>query len=157
MTLRAPLFVENNILKYPNDILTKLSDECIHDEDYGVLIKEMQEYVGGPYCIGIAAPQLGVNKRIIVIDMGKGDKFVMHNPTIVKHSKATMINNEGCLSFPGLRVQVRRYKSVIVRGFDENWDPIQRKATKFLSTVLQHEIDHLDGITLAQSEWKRAA
>lgn len=157
MTTRAPAFQKNDVIKYPADILHRFCECCDPKEDHSELIAKMFAVLDTAPGIGLSASQLGVPKRIIVVDLGKGDRFVMLNPEIVKRSKATMINDEGCLSFPGKYVPVQRAQTVTVQGFDENWKPIQRKAKKLLSMVLQHEIDHINGITIAESEWKRAA
>ncbi len=102
---------------------------------------------------GLAAPQVGVLKRLVVIDVdwGHGDKnpFVLINPQIVEASEETRPYGEGCLSFPGVTVEIERPRHVVVQATDLNGDLLQYDAAdSLLAVCLQHEIDHLDGRTL---------
>ena len=98
--------------------------------------------------IGLAAPQIGVSKRLIV-GQGPGWRFALINPVIVKSSMQTATLEEGCLSVPGVKLTVTRPKQITVHGFALDWKPVKIKARGLLSACLQHEIDHLNGITLA--------
>ena len=97
--------------------------------------------------VGLAAPQIGVLKRLIVIDLSEeGDKvYKLVNPVIVK-SKGQQVCREGCLSVPGLLGDVTRPKEVWVEALDEFGKKVKIKASDMLAVVLSHEIDHLDGI-----------
>ncbi len=97
--------------------------------------------------IGLAAPQVGVAKRLFVIDTREpgAEPLAMVNPVIVERTGAER-GEEGCLSLPGLVGVVERAAHVIVEGFDVAGQPIRVDATGLLARVIQHEIDHVDGI-----------
>lgn len=94
--------------------------------------------------VGLAAPQVGILKRIITIDIGEGPK-VLINPVIIK-SSGMQTGEEGCLSFPNVFGNVDRPQSVVVEAFDLDGKKIKIKAKDLEAVVLSHEIDHLDGI-----------
>lgn len=149
--------VKNKILAYPHEGLRKVCDPVTDGEDCRVLILAMFEILKDSKGLGLSACQIGVFKRVIVVDMGKGDKFSMFNPVITKVSKAQMLSKEGCLSLPGRFYHVMRPKLVTVEGFDINWKPIRRRAKELLARVLQHELDHLNGILIRDIEYKSEA
>lgn len=94
--------------------------------------------------IGLAAPQVGVMRRLIVVCV-PGWELVMVNPVITsRRLKSSM--QEGCLSYPGRQVQIVRDKIIRAEGFDIKGEPMRVRASGLLSTCIQHEIDHLDGI-----------
>lgn len=94
--------------------------------------------------VGLAAPQIGISKRMIVVD--PGDKlYEIINPEIVI-SEGEQNGSEGCLSVPGKVGWVKRAQKVIVKGLNRDGENIQIEAVDFLARILQHEIDHLDGI-----------
>lgn len=97
--------------------------------------------------IGLAAPQIGILKRLIVIDLTaeEGEVYKLINPVIVK-SKGEQVCREGCLSVPGMLGDVTRPKEVVVEALDVNGKKITIKAKDLLAIVLCHEIDHLDGV-----------
>ena len=95
--------------------------------------------------VGLAAPQIGENIRLIVIDIGQG-AFALVNPKIVKKNKTLQTFEEGCLCLPGIVAPVERSSAVTVKGLDKNGHPITIEAEGFLATVIQHETDHLEGI-----------
>jgi peptide deformylase len=94
--------------------------------------------------LGLAAPQIGVSKRVFVYDVGEGQHAVV-NPRIVKRS-GEEVSIEGCLSIPGLQGEVPRALRVTITGLDENGEKVKIKAEGLLARVFQHEIDHLDGM-----------
>ena len=98
--------------------------------------------------VGLAAPQVNVSKRIIVLDDGNGLIEVV-NPEIVKKEGA-QIGLEGCLSVPELFGEVERYEKVEVHGLNRNNKKIKIKAEGFLARIFQHEIDHLNGILFVE-------
>lgn len=108
------------------------------------LLRNMLETMYDADGVGLAAPQVGVLKRVIVIDVGEGP-IVLINPEIIE-KKGEMTDSEGCLSCPGLVGDVKRYKTVKVKGLNEKGEEIIIEGEDLLSTALQHEIDHLDGI-----------
>lgn len=100
--------------------------------------------------IGLAAVQVGVHKRIIVVDVaqreGKHEPIKLINPEVVQEAKQLSVYNEGCLSFPDQFSDVERPESVLVRYLDEHGQPQELRATGLLATCIQHEIDHTKGI-----------
>ena len=98
--------------------------------------------------VGLAAPQIGVSKRIIVVQNGpkEGRIFTLVNPKIKKASRENQVVEEGCLSFPGIFLKIKRAKEIEIEGKDIKGREIKIRARGFLAQVFQHEIDHLDGI-----------
>ena len=106
------------------------------------MMDTMHEYDG----VGLAAPQVGILKRIIVIDLYEKDsQYVIINPEIISE-KGEQCVDEGCLSFPNQFGKVKRPKEVVVTGIDINGKKIKIKAKDLLAQALSHEIDHLNGI-----------
>ncbi len=138
------------ILTYPNPELKKKSAAVtiITDSVRG-LVQDMTETMYAAPGVGLAAPQIGVHQRVVVIDIsGKNeppDLIVAINPTIV-HAEGETYEEEGCLSVPDYAANVKRHARVIVKALDI--DGIERtwKAEDLLAVAFQHEIDHLDGI-----------
>ncbi|NLZ39373.1 MAG: peptide deformylase [Firmicutes bacterium] len=110
------------------------------------LLNDMAETMYDANGVGLAAPQIGISKRLIVIDVADEHNLLkLINPEIIASSgKETAI--EGCLSFPGIAGEVERAEAVTVRALIPAGDTIELKATGLLARALQHEIDHLDGI-----------
>ncbi len=139
------------IRKYPDPIL-KNKAEAVKEINAEVLelIEKMkqtlsQEQEGRIKGVGLAAPQVGVSKRIIVI-AGKNGVKAFINPEIVKKSREKDIDKEGCLSLPGLWLDIRRSVKAKIRVLDETGKEIEIEAQGFMARVFQHEIDHLSGI-----------
>lgn len=147
--------MNREIVKYPNPILRKKSEEVKE------VTKEIQNLgwdmigvmVGAPG-IGLAAPQVGVLKRVIAVHLLQERFFeekiakrpqILINPKIIKKSRETIIDEEGCLSFPGLFLKIKRAREVEIEALNERGEKIQIKAEGLPARVLQHEIDHLDG------------
>jgi|TARA_R110001592_G_scaffold306780_1_gene579842 peptide deformylase len=143
-----------NIIVWPDDILEEVSSEVEDFESAKVvvddLIDTMEAYMG----VGLSAPQLGVSKRIIVIDKNTGneleDHLVMINPVVIDGLGET-VSQEGCLSFPGHTFYVPRCTNLIVKYLDKDFVENEKVFEGFLSIAIQHEIDHLDGITLVEN------
>ena len=112
------------------------------------LLDDMAETMYKTDGVGLAAPQVNVSKRIIVLDDGNGLIEVV-NPEIVKKEGA-QIGLEGCLSVPELFGEVERYEKVEVHGLNRNNKKIKIKAEGFLARIFQHEIDHLNGILFVE-------
>lgn len=108
------------------------------------LLDDMAETMYAADGVGLAAPQVGISQRIIVIDAGEGLIGIV-NPVIIS-SEGQECASEGCLSIPGVYGEVDRYSQVTVEGFDRNGKPLRINATGLLARALQHEIDHLEGI-----------
>jgi peptide deformylase len=112
-----------------------------YQELFDVMINTMQQAQG----VGLAAPQIGKNERIIIVEL-KSKPQVFINPKITQRSDATAINEEGCLSLPGVWGLVERAKMVSVEAFNRQGKKVSLKAKGFEAIKFQHEIDHLDGI-----------
>ena len=117
------------------------------------LVEDMVETMHSANGIGLAAPQIGVLQRVIVVqlpeeyeDAGAGTLYTLVNPQIVKASREREAGNEGCLSVPGIVGEIERACQVTVKAQNTKGKPIQIHAEGFLARVFQHEIDHLDGI-----------
>ena len=108
------------------------------------LIDDMLDTMYEAMGVGLAAPQVGVLKRIVVIDIGEGP-IVMVNPEILETS-GSQTGQEGCLSLPGQAGIVTRPNYVKVRALDENGEPYEFEGTELLARAVCHECDHLDGI-----------
>lgn len=105
------------------------------------LVETMHAEVG----IGLAATQVGIEHRMLVVDEGRGIVGAYINPVIVARG-GEQLGEEGCLSLPGIFADVARAEWVVVEGLDRNGAPVRRRASHMLARVFQHEIDHLDGI-----------
>jgi peptide deformylase len=112
------------------------------------LIADMFDTMYAEEGVGLAAPQVGISDRVIVVDPhdDETEPFALINPEILDASKETEKNEEGCLSIPGVRDMVERSMRVRVRGLSENGEVKELEAEGLLSRILQHEVDHLDGI-----------
>lgn len=111
------------------------------------LLDDMLETMRAAPGVGLAAPQIGVSKKLVVVDVGDGPYYLV-NPVIVHRSAEEDIQWEGCLSFPGYVAQVKRHLAVTVKALDRDGHDIWIEAKGFLARALQHEIDHLDGIVI---------
>jgi peptide deformylase len=114
------------------------------NKDIKQLIDDMFDTMYEANGVGLAAPQVGIGKRVIVIDVGDGEPFALVNPILVKGIDQ-YDDQEGCLSVPGVYADVKRYKKVLVKGRNEKDRAVVIEATGLLARALQHEIDHLDG------------
>ncbi|ABO50231.1 peptide deformylase [Desulforamulus reducens MI-1] len=95
--------------------------------------------------VGLAAPQIGVSKRVIVVDIGEG-LIELINPEIVEVSGHTVTDTEGCLSVPNMIGEVSRADKLVVKGLNRKGEEVLYRAKDFLARAFQHEIDHLEGI-----------
>jgi peptide deformylase len=114
------------------------------------LITEMEKTMENHDGCGLAAPQVGVHKRIAIVKLNQQTdqevNIAMVNPEVVFHSEDTEIDTEGCLSVPDVYDQVRRFKDIIVKFLDKKGKEQMLKLTELNARVVQHEVDHLDGI-----------
>jgi len=139
------------ILTYPDKFLSEPTKPVENiDEKIQNLIKDMASIMYQAPGIGLAAIQVGINKSLLVYDVSPGDEKrslqVLINPRIVEREGTTISEDEGCLSVPDLRANVKRSASVLVEGFNNKEKPLRIEAEGLLAVVLQHEIDHLNGI-----------
>ncbi len=145
------------VLEYPNPILKQISQEVdVVDEDLRKFMDDMVETMKHEYGVGLAAVQVGVLKRVIVIenrfdDEDDDDKkqyeiLYLVNPKIIKKSDEKCINEEGCLSVPQMRAEVERSASIKIEYLDYFGNKKELETDTFLAVVIQHEMDHLDGV-----------
>jgi len=134
------------ILKYPDPILKKRCEKIKEiTPEIRELALDMTETLTKNQGAGLAAPQVGVLKRIIVVQLGEGTKAFV-NPEIIKKTKEAEIFEEGCLSFPGVYLKIKRAKGVEIKAIDLDGKEIQIKTKGLVARIFQHEIDHLDGV-----------
>ncbi|MDI9514238.1 MAG: peptide deformylase [Clostridiaceae bacterium] len=135
-----------NIVKKGDDVLRKKSKEVKEiDDKIRDLFEDMKETMYG--CgngIGLAAPQVGILKRMIVIDVGEGLMEII-NPVILEH-EGEQLEVEGCLSVPGVYGEVKRPERIVVEYTNIDGERVKVEGTDLLARCLSHEIDHLDGI-----------
>lgn len=151
MKLSIQTWKDNTILRA---VSTPVKPQELHL--YRVLWESMLSYIKNPKhgWIGLAAPQVGVNKRIIIVglpekkDEEKYPVVLMINPVIIRKSRETNHDEEGCLSLPGLLGQVERSTSLDVEWIDIKGKKMKKSVTWYGARVIQHEIDHLDGIMI---------
>jgi peptide deformylase len=137
------------VRKYKDPILRKKSSQIKKiDEEIKKIIVDMVQTMKQDGGVGLAAPQVGISKRIIVVetDLDNQRILVLVNPEIIEKSKDRDKEEEGCLSFPGIFLEIKRSKKIKVKGLDINGKKIELVAEGLLARVFQHEIDHLDGI-----------
>ena len=132
------------IYVYGQPVLRKVAEDIAPDyPNLKELIANMFETMDNAEGVGLAAPQVGILKRIVVIDVGEGP-VVMVNPVILETS-GEQTGDEGCLSIPGKAGQVTRPNYVKVHAFDENMEEYEIEGTELMARAMCHEIDHLDG------------
>ena len=140
------------ILKYPHSLLKRRSKEIDQvDENIKNLIQDMTETMYDANGVGLAACQVGVNKRIIVLDVSpmdpEQDLFALINPEIVAEEEE-IDHEEGCLSVPDCQEIIKRKQKVRVRGISPEGKEIELEAHGILAIALQHEVDHLNGVLI---------
>ena len=135
-----------NIREDGDDVLRKVCKPVEKmTERLNTLIDDMFDTMYEANGVGLAAPQVGVLRRIVVIDVMDGNPLVLINPEIIE-SDGEQIGPEGCLSLPGLQGDVSRPNHVIVKALDRDMKEITVEGEELLARALCHEIDHLDGI-----------
>ncbi|MEO1591581.1 MAG: peptide deformylase [Cyanobacteria bacterium J06632_22] len=155
----AVIEVEKKKLKNPPLTVHHMGDRVLRtpakrvakvDQSLRELVTEMLQTMYSEDGIGLAAPQVAVNKQVIVVDTDPEDAsnrpFVLINPKITKRSKTLCSGQEGCLSIPGVYLDVVRPEAIEVTYKDENGRPQKLKANDLLARVIQHEMDHLTGV-----------
>jgi len=162
MTLRKIVTLPEPVLRKKARAITKF------DKDLGSLIDDMVETMREAPGVGLAAPQIGLSDRLIVVEYYEREEdeeneeapkkvWAVVNPEIVKKSAETVMGIEGCLSIPGLVGEVERNAEVHVRGLNRHGKPMKIKAKGWLARIFQHEIDHLNGVLftdLATQVWQ---
>src|SRR5512146_1303548 len=162
MTLRKIVTLPDAVLRRKARAVTKV------DKDLHTLIDDMVETMRQAPGVGLAAPQIGLSERIIVIEYFEHEEdeekedapkkvWAVLNPEIVKASEEKLMGVEGCLSIPNLVGEVERHAAVQVKGMNRHGKPMKIKAEGWLARIFQHEIDHLNGVVFpdrALRVWK---
>jgi peptide deformylase len=152
---------EMDILQHPNPALKQHARDVDPEADASLpaLMQAMAKAMYGAPGVGLAATQLGVQKRLIVLDVDDG-LVALCNPRIVETSAETETDDEGCLSLPGLYIPIERATGCVCEALDLKGKPVRLTAEGLFARVLQHETDHLDGLLIldrATPEERRAA
>lgn len=137
------------VLSFPNDRLrTKATNVTEVTDEIRTIVDNMFETMYEESGVGLAATQVDIHQRIVVIDVSEDKKnpLVLINPEITVKSEETLINEEGCLSVPGCYAKVDRHAQVTVKALDRNGQEFTLDADELLSICIQHELDHLQGI-----------
>ena len=155
MTLRKIVTLPDPVLKRKARPVQKF------DKNLQTLLDDMVETMRGAPGVGLAAPQIGLSERIIVIEYYEREEdeqveeapkkvWTVINPEIIKASEEKLMGVEGCLSIPGLVGEVERHAEVQVKGQNRHGKPMKVKAKGWLARIFQHEIDHLNGILFTE-------
>ena len=142
-----------DILRYPDARLHKVAKPVqTVDDDIRRLVDDMAETMYAAPGIGLAATQVDVHLRVVVIDVSeaRNELRVFINPEIVASSEESKVYEEGCLSVPGIYDEVERPDRVTIRALDRDGQPFTLEADGLLGVCIQHEIDHLDGKVFVQ-------
>ena len=126
--------------------LKQVSEDVPMTCDNKLLTSEMWQALNETGGVGLAAIQIGYADRVIIINTDKC-KMVIVNP-VLSDGKYPKQSKEGCLSVPNKQVKVERFNHIVISGFDENWNPVKKKLKALSAFVAQHEVDHLNGITI---------
>lgn len=154
MALRTIVTVPSQVLRRKARTVTTF------DKDLQMLVDDMVETMRAAPGVGLAAPQVGVSERVIVVEYAEEEEveegqppkevkprlYVVVNPEIVKTSEDTETGIEGCLSIPELVGEVERKHAIYLRGYNRRGQPMKIKADGWLARIFQHEVDHLDGV-----------
>lgn len=135
------------IVKDPDPVLREVAKEVTKfNANLKKLLKDMAETMYDAEGVGLAAPQVGISKRVIVVDVGDDNGLVeMVNPVIIS-KEGEQFGPEGCLSIPNLNGDVRRSDNIVVQGQDSDGNTFSVNASGYFARAFQHEIDHLNGI-----------
>jgi len=162
MTLRTIVTLPDPVLRRKAHAVTNF------DKNLQTLIDDMVETMRDAPGVGLAAPQIGLSERLIVVEYYAKEEdeeneeaskkvWAVLNPEIVKASEEKLVGVEGCLSIPGMVGEVERHTEVLVKGLNRHGKPMKVKAKGWLARIFQHEIDHLNGVLfpdLATRVWK---
>jgi len=154
------------IITLPDPVLRRRARKVAEiNKNLQTFIDDMVETMRVAPGVGLAAPQVNVSERIIVVEYAEDDEdddspkklYVFLNPEIISASEEKEMGIEACLSIPGLAGEVERHSEIVVKGLNRHGKPARLKANGWLARIFQHEIDHLDGIVFtdrAAKVWK---
>jgi len=165
MALRTIVTLPDPVLRRKAHPITKF------DDNLKTLIGDMIDTMRDAPGVGLAAPQVGISDRLIVVEYAEEEEveegeepkevkpklYVMINPEIVKFSEEKELGVEGCLSIPGLVGEVERFTTIHLKGLNRRGQPMKLKAEGWLARIFQHEVDHLNGVVfpdIATKVWK---
>jgi peptide deformylase len=146
------------IVSVPDPVLRKKARKVTSvTREIRALLDDMVETLRAAPGVGLAAPQIGISQRVIVVEYAEEPEeegepapapklYLLVNPEIVRRSSAMVFGHEGCLSVPGFSGDVERHEGVTVEGFNPHGDKVRIRAKGWLARIFQHEIDHLDGV-----------
>jgi len=143
-----------DIVTFPQAVL-RIKGKTVKnfDQDFQVLVDDMIETMRVAPGVGLAAPQVGVSTRLIVVEFGDLEDdsvpkklYVVANPEILKTSEATIVDIEACLSVPGLAGEVERAESIVLKGQNRHGQAMKLNLKGWFARIFQHEIDHITGI-----------
>jgi len=140
-----------NIVKYGDDVLAKKA-RVVEKIDGRILtlLDDMVDTMREADGVGLAAPQVGILKRVVVVEV-EDELYELINPQIVERSEETAVNNEGCLSCPGVNAVVERPVKVVVEALDRNGEKQRYTGEGLLAMAFCHELDHLEGLTIVET------
>lgn len=142
------------ILKVPAPLLrertARVPDPAV--VEIQTLIQDLKDTCIAAGGVGLAAPQIGATHRVCVINYPQGQPYGLINPEVIWRANGTSVLEEGCLSIPNVLVPVSRSKKVRVKALNETSEPVEISAGDFLAKILQHEIDHLDGLLITDHQ-----
>jgi peptide deformylase len=155
------------IITLPHPVLRRKAHKVSDfGKDFQELVNDMVETMREAPGVGLAAPQVAVSERLIVVEFGDEEDenvpqklFVVANPEIVSASEEMVMGIEGCLSVPELVGEVERHEAITIKGLNRHGKPMKIKAEGWLARIFQHEIDHLDGVLYpdrSDKVWKPA-
>ncbi|MBR6346444.1 MAG: peptide deformylase [Bacteroidales bacterium] len=144
------------IYLYGSEVLRRECDDIdtANPEEIAALVRDLKDTLASADGCGLAAPQIGVSKRVVIVDGDvvadtydylKGFRRTLINPVITEESKATATYSEGCLSIPGVYADVTRPSSITVKYLDEDLKEVTETFDKFACRMIQHELSHLEG------------
>ena len=137
------------IRQYGDPVLRMKANEVVEvDDDVRRLVERMTSLMEDAQGVGLAATQVGVLRRLFVFVNGDEGPQAVVNPTVVERAEETDSDEEGCLSLQGVKVPVERSVRVVVEGLDANGKPVRYELEDYDARVVQHELDHLDGVLI---------
>jgi len=157
---------QREVVTLPDPVLRRKTRKVTDfGSDLQTLVEDMVETMRSEPGVGLAANQVGVSLRLLVVEYPEDDSkedalnklFVVANPEFTRLSSEMVMGTEGCLSIPGYWGNVERHASVVVKGQNRRGQPVTIKAKGWLARIFQHEIDHLDGVLFvdrAEKVWK---
>ncbi|GGI41691.1 peptide deformylase [Mammaliicoccus stepanovicii] len=134
------------LVTVPNPILNReVKDVVKFDESLKALIADLEDTMFENNGVGIAAPQIGIDLKVALVDMEQDGILQLINPTIESQSEKVVADVEGCLSVPGVYGEVERSKMIVVKSYDINGNEVELTAYDDIARIILHEVDHLYG------------